>query len=149
VSDLSDAVGVVVMIASVAVGGLSLFLLRGKARFSAILSAFAQVTLVPERRRRFLLLLGVAAVCFLATGILFGLNDLGVAIASDPDLPVAVTFLAGMIGLGALAWVGLSPRSLTEEERSAAEKDAPSILESLWMVPYRQQDESPPKQRQS
>jgi len=148
VSDLSDAVGVVVMLASIAVGGLALFLLRGKARFSAILSAFAQVTLVPERRRRFLLLLWVAAVCFLATGILFGLNDLGVAITSDPDLLVAVAFLAGMIALGALAWVGLSPRALTEGERAAAEKDAPSILESLWMAPYRQLDETPPKQRQ-
>jgi len=141
VSDLSDAVGVVVLVASLAIGGLSLFLLRGNARFSTILSAFAQVTLIPERRRRFLLLLWVTAVCFLATGVLFGLNDLGVSPWVDPDLPVAIAFLAGMIGLGALTWVGLSPRPLTEPERAVAKEEAPTILESLWMVPYRRDDE--------
>jgi hypothetical protein len=140
VSDLSDAVGVVVLFVSLGVGGLSLVLLRGNARLGAILSAFAQVTVIPERRRRFLLLLWVEAVCFLATGVLFGLNDLGVQVTADPDLLVAIAFLAGMVTLGALVWVGLSPRPLTAMERTTAEKDAPTILESLWTVPYRQSE---------
>jgi hypothetical protein len=147
VSDLSDALGVAVLFVSLGVGGLSLVLLRGNARFEAILSAFAQVTVIPERRRRFLLLLWVVAFCFLVTGVLFGLDDLGVQVTSDPDLLVAVTFLAGMIALGALAWVGLSPRLLTPGEQAAARKEAPTILESLWIAPYRQKDEEQPASR--
>lgn len=142
-SDLSDAVGIVVLFVSFGVGGPSLVLLRGNARFSEILSAFAQVTLLPERRRRFLELLGIEAACFLATGVLFGLDDLGLAFSQDPDLLIEVAFLAGMIALGALVWIGLSPRVLTDRERVAAEKDAPTVLESLWLVPYRRANEDP------
>jgi len=145
VSDLSDAVGVVVLFVSVGIGGLALVLLRGNARLGAILSALTQVTMIPERRRRFLVLLWVTTLCFLATGVVFGLNDLGTPLTSDSDLSVAVAFLAGMLALGALMWVGLSPRHLTESERVAAEKDAPTILESLWMVPYRREGDEAPR----
>lgn len=145
-TDLSDALGVLVLIVSLAVGGLGLVLLRGNARFGAILSAFAQVALVPERRRRFLILLWLASVCFLATGVLFGLSDLGVGLVSDPDLPISIAFLSGMSTLGAVTWVGLSPRALTEDERAAARTDAPTILESLWLAPY-QRDEAAPLER--
>jgi len=147
VSDLSDVIGIVVLFVSLGIGGLTLFLLRGKARLDTIRSAFAQVTVVPERRRRFLLFLWIEVACFLATGVLLGLSSLGVQLTADPDLLFAISFLAGMVTLGALAWVGLSPRSLTESEREAAEKDAPTILESLWMVPYRRLDGEPPKRR--
>ncbi|MFI5413147.1 MAG: hypothetical protein ACHQ0I_00950 [Candidatus Lutacidiplasmatales archaeon] len=105
-SDLSDAVGVVVLFVSVGIGGLALVLLRGNARLGAILSALTQVTMIPERRRRFLVLLWVTTICFLATGVVFGLNDLGTPLTSDSDLSVAVAFLAGMLALGALMWVG-------------------------------------------
>jgi hypothetical protein len=148
VTDLSAIVGIVVLFVSLGVGGLALFLLRGNARLNAILRAFAQVTLVPARRRLFLLLLWVEVVCFLVTGVLLGLYRLGFQLTADPDLFFATSFLAGMATLGALVWVGLSPRPLTELERTTAEKDAPSILESLWMVPYRRLDEAPSKRRE-
>ncbi|MGP8072288.1 MAG: hypothetical protein ACLPZM_04065 [Thermoplasmata archaeon] len=144
-SDLSATVSILVLFVSVGVGGLTLFLLRGDARPQAILSALAQVTLIPERRRRFLLLLWASAVCFLVTGVLLGLYRLGLQLGDDPDLWFSISFLVGMLALGALAWVGLSPRPLTESERAAAERDAPNMLESLWMAPYRGLDESPPK----
>jgi hypothetical protein len=147
VSDLSTFVGIAVLIVSLAVGGFALFLLRGDARPGAILSALVQVTLIPERRRRFLLLLWVATVFFLITGVLLGLYHLGWQLSSDPDLWFTATFLAGVLALGGVAWVGLSPRTLSESERATAEKDAPTILESLWMVPYRGLDETPTKRR--
>jgi len=147
VADLSDLLGITVLFVSLGVGGLTLFLLRGNARFDAILSAFVQVALIPERRRRFLLLLWIATVCFLITGVLLGSYRLGLQLTADPDLWYTASFLAGMLALGAVAWVGLSPRELTEHERATAEKDAPAILESIWMVPYRKMDEDPAKQR--
>ena len=140
-TDLSDVLGITVLFVSLGVGGLILYLLRGNARFGAILSAFAQVALIPERRRRFLLLLWIASVCFLITGVLLGAYRLGLQLTVDPDLWYTASFLAGMFALGALAWVGLSSRPLTERERATAEKDAPAILESIWMVPYRKMDE--------
>lgn len=147
-SDLSGALGVAVLFVSIGVGGLTLFLLRGKARLSEILSAFAQVTIVPKRRRQFLVLLWVVVVCFLVTGILLGLYRLGVQLTGDPDLLFSVSFLVGMIALGAWVWVGLSPRPLTELERATAEDDAPAILESLWTVPYQRMDDPRPRRRQ-
>jgi hypothetical protein len=83
------------------------------------------------------------------TGVLLGLYRLGLQLTSDPDLFFTISFLAGMATLGALVWVGLSPRPLTEHERATAEKDAPTILESLWMVPYRRMDEDPSKRHRS
>jgi amino acid transporter len=148
-TDLSALVGVAVLFVSVATGALALYLLRGSARLDSILSAFAQVTVVPARRRRFLLLLWVEVVCFLVTGVLLGLYRLGVQLTSDPDLLYTASFFAGMATLGALVYTGLSPRRLTELERAAAEQEAPTILESLWMVPYRRMDDPPPKRGRS
>jgi len=147
VADLSDVLGITVLFVSLGVGALTLFLLRGNARLGHILNAFAQVTLVPGRRRRFLLLLWIATVCFLVTGVLLGSYRLGLRLTSDPDVWYTASFLAGMLALGGVAWTGLRARPLTEPERAAAEKDAPAILESLWMVPYRRMDEKPPKRQ--
>jgi hypothetical protein len=148
-ADLSYATGVAVLFVSIGAGALALYLLQGKARLERILSAFAQVTLVPERRRRFLLLLWIMVVCFLVTGVLLGLYRVGVLLTADPDLLFTATFLAGMVVLGLLVWVGLSPRPLTESERTAAERDAPAILESIWAIPYRRLDDPPPKRRRT
>jgi len=141
--DLSDYVGGIILVASFAIGGLALYLLRGNARPSAVVSAFLQVTLIPERRRQFLFFVAITVVCFLVTGVLFGLYELGARIPTDSDLPLAGAFLAGMFSLGGLAWVGLSPRILTQSERAAAEADAPKIVESLWMIPYERKEEAP------
>jgi len=148
VADLSELIGVVVLIVSVLIGGFSLFLLRGRATPGAVVQAFLQVTLIPERRRQFLTLVAAVVLCFLLTGVLFGLYELGVRLSSDADLPLAISFLAGMFALGGLAWVGLSPRTLTESEKTAAEADAPKIVQSLWMVPYNPPDpDRPPPAR--
>ena len=139
--DLSDAVGISTLFVAVGVGALALYLTRGKARLGPIQSAFAQVTLIPHRRQRFLLLLWVEVLFFLAAGVFLGLYHLGIEISNDPDLLFTVAFLGGTVTLGALTWVGLSPRPLTEEERAIAERDSPTVMESLWMVPYRRLDE--------
>jgi len=145
VSDISGVLGVAALFVSLGIGGFALFLLKGRAGPQTILRAFAQLTLVPERRRRFLLLLWVEALCFLVTGVLLGLNRLRVTITADEDLLYTATFLGGMLALGALTWVGLNPRLLTEAERAAAERDAPSIMGSISMVPFRQMEE--PRER--
>jgi hypothetical protein len=148
VSDLSDAIGLVILFVSLGIGGLTLYLLRGKARLGPILSAFAQVTLLPERRRWFLFLLWVESLCFLASGILLGLVHLGIQVTSDPDLLYTACFLAGMISLGVLVWFGLSPRPLTEEEMATATQGASTIMKSIWMMPY-QEDEKPKAKRRA
>jgi len=147
VSDLSDAIGLAILFVSLGIGGLTLYLLRGKARFGPILSAFAQVTLLPERRRWFLSLLWVESVCFLASGILLGLFHLGVQVTSDPDLLYTAFFLAGMISLGVLVWFGLSPRHLTEKELATATQGASTIMQSIWMMPYQRVEETESKRR--
>jgi len=137
--------GIAVLFVSLGIGGLSFFLLRGNARLGAVLSAFLQVSLIPERRRRFLILVSIEVLCFLATGLIFGLQNLGVQLSYDPDLPLAIAFLASMLTLGALVWVGLTPRPLTEDEREAAARDAPAVLQGLWLVPVQRSDaDSPP-----
>ena len=111
-TDLSAIVGVGVLVVSLGTGGLALVFLRGNARLDAILRAFAQVALIPSRRRRFLLVLWVEIFCFLVTGVLLGLYRLGFQFGSDPDLWFTLFFLAGMATLGALVWVGLRPTRL-------------------------------------
>ncbi|HLM91813.1 MAG TPA: hypothetical protein VK424_07190 [Thermoplasmata archaeon] len=144
-SDWSDAVGVVVLINSLGIGVFSLGLLVRNARLLPLRSAFAQITLVPTRRRRFMILVWVEVLCFLSTGILFGLYNLGIQLEADSDLPFTVSFLAGMVTLGALAWVGLRTRPLTAEERADVERDVPTILESLWMIPFQNSENPPPR----
>ncbi|MGD0588166.1 MAG: hypothetical protein ABSA63_05165 [Thermoplasmata archaeon] len=144
-TDLSAFVGVGVLVVSLGTGGLALVFLRGNARLDAILRAFAQITLIPSRRRRFLLLIWVEVFCFLVTGVLLGLYRLGFQFGGDPDHWFTLFFLAGMATLGALVWVGLRTTRLTELERATAEKDAPTILESVWMVAYRRLVEEPPE----
>jgi len=140
-TDLSDALGVVILIVSLCIGAFALYFLRARARLEAIQGAFAQVTLVPERRRRFLLILLVESACFLLTGLLFGLSNLGIPVSSDPDLLYSVTFLVGMAALGVLMWVGLTPRVLTKKERKDAGRDASTVMQSIWMMPYHSDEE--------
>lgn len=90
-----------------------------------------------------MILVWVEVLCFLSTGILFGLYNLSVQLEADSDLPFTVAFLAGMITPGALAGVGLWTRPQSEEERADVTRDVPTILESLWMIPY-QGSEQPP-----
>ena len=135
-SDLSDLVGVALLFVSAGVLGVSLVFLFGKARHRQIQAAFAQVTLLPERRRTFLAFLALETGLFFATGVLFGLSQFGYAVGPDPDLLPGLLFVAGTLSMGGLAWVVLRPRLLTEEERLRAREAAP-MLESLWMMPYR------------
>ena len=75
-------------------------------------NVFAQITLIPTRCRRFMILVWVEVLCFLSTGILFGLYNLSVQLEADSDLPFTVAFLAGMITPGALAGRALDPTSV-------------------------------------
>jgi hypothetical protein len=131
VSDLSDAVGVAVLVDSLATVGMSVVLLRGRLRPSRVLEALAQVALLPERRRRFLQLLMLEAGFFVVIGILLSLDGLGIAFPIDPDFPLAAAFLGGMLMMGWISWTALRPQSLSSEERADLARNAPSILESL------------------
>jgi hypothetical protein len=147
VSDLSDAVGVAVLVDSLATVGMSVVLLRGRLRPSRVLEALAQVALLPGRRRRFLQLLMLEAGFFVVIGILLGLDGLGIAFPIDPDFPLAAAFLGGMLMMGWISWTALRPQSLSSEERADLARNAPSILESLWMAPYREPPANPGERR--
>ena len=133
---VSDALGLAVLAASLGVVALSLVLLRGRADLAHVLAGLAQVAFLPARRRRFLVLLVVEAILFLAAGTLLGLRSLG-DLPFDPDVGVAVAFLGGLFAMGLLAWTALRPRVMTPDERQAMERAVPSVFESLWTVPFR------------
>jgi len=148
VLDSSDVVGIATLFVAIGISGLALYLVRGKARLNHIQSAFAQMTLVPRRRQQFLILLWVEVICFLVGGVFLGLYDFGVSLSKDPDLLFTVAFLGGIVALGGLIWVGFRPRRLSEEEMGRAERDASTVMESIWMVPYRRLDEGFQRRKQ-
>ncbi len=138
--DLSDVFGVAVLVGSLAIVVLSLVLLRGRPGLTRLLESLFEAVLVPERGRRFFALLVLEGGLFLLTGVLLGLRSLGVDLAVDADLPVAVVFLAGIVTLGAVAWTAFGRRALSSGERDVLRQGAPTVLESLWMAPYRLDD---------
>jgi len=134
--DLDDWVGVAVLAVSLAILGTPIVYLRGRMHPSAVFEALARVAFLPARRRRFLRFLGLEACFFLAAGILLGMESLGVNLPVDWDLAVSVPYLAGVVAMGWLLWTSLGSQPLSPQERIDLQRDAPSMMESLWLIPY-------------
>jgi hypothetical protein len=123
------AVGVVILLWS------ALLSLRVR-KDGSMLEGMVQLAFLPEKRRTYLVLLGIEGNLLLDAAILWSLGLLGILPGWFVTPAVGLCLGSGAITVGALTWLGLRPRRLTEEERVSIRARAPQILESLAFAAY-------------
>jgi hypothetical protein len=141
---LDEVIGVGVFAVALVVFAWSALLTLRFRSDGSLLEAMAQVTFLPEKRRTYLLLLAIEGNLILDAGLVWGLGVAGVLPAWFVE-PLLGLFLAGAAAsVGAVTWLGLRPRRLSEGERVALRTNAPAMLNSLAFAAYAAADGDEP-----
>ncbi|HEV8050755.1 MAG TPA: hypothetical protein VGP88_09220, partial [Thermoplasmata archaeon] len=112
----------------------------------ALLSAMAQVTFLPEKRRNYLVIIAIEGILILLATLVWALGLLGV-LPSWLGTPLLGICLGGAaVSVGALTWLGLRPSTLTETERAAIREQAPKMFGSLAFGAYAMPDGDDPSE---
>jgi hypothetical protein len=123
---------------------LGAWTLRFTRTSGSLVDALVQSAFLPEKRRRYMLILSVEGSLMIDTGIVWSLTLIGWIPPSAGNVLVAAFFLAGMGSVLALTWVGLRPSILTEASRDRIRREAPAVLGSLFVAPYGLAEEGNP-----
>jgi hypothetical protein len=95
------------------------------------------IVFLPEKRRRFLVLLVLLGSFFVAAGAVEGLNSVGLLDPTALTILSSTTFLGGGLWLFLLIWTSLHPGNLTPSEVETLRK-APDLVYGLAFAPFEQ-----------
>lgn len=129
-----DLVLVTIVVLPLSMAALFLFLVARLRSRHLLQAGLIRVVFLPEKRRRFLTLLGLLSVFFLASGAITGLWSIGLLSETWDNILSPIAYLGGAVWLFLLIWTSLHPGVLTADQ-VARLSAAPREFHSMAMIP--------------
>ncbi|MCI4326067.1 MAG: hypothetical protein L3K16_00275 [Thermoplasmata archaeon] len=139
-----EIIGLGVLAVAVVIAVWSALLSLRVRKDGSMLEGMVQLAFLPEKRRTYLLILAIEGNLLLDAAIVWALGLVGVLPGWLVTPAVGLCLGGGAIAVGALTWLGLRPRHLTNAERVTMQARAPQILESLAFAAYAAHDTDDP-----
>jgi len=118
--------------------GVGILLAAMTYRFSrgrSMVIAMIQTSFLPEKRARFLGIMGLQGALVLLIGIVWGLTAQGWLPLGVGNSLTAVLLIGAISTVAALTWLGYAPTHLTSEERRSLAALSPAMFQSLVLAP--------------
>ena len=130
-----NLVGLGVLAVTIAITGWVTSMALRVRRQGSLLDTMARTTFLPEKRRRYLLLISIQGGSILGGTIVWSLGQIGLWVDPISDAAVALFLAVGVGCVAAITWLGLRPGRISESERQELRREVPEIRRSLAFLP--------------
>jgi hypothetical protein len=127
--------GAAVGLLALGVGVLLAVMTYRFSRGRSMVVAMIQTSFLPEKRARFLGIMGLQGALVLLIGIAWGLTAQGWIPLGVGNSLTALLLIGAIATVAALTWLGYAPTHLTSEERRSLAANAPAMFQSLVLAP--------------